>query len=236
MQGFVTHWLAKRAGGDLGREPLVEKRCQIKVHFNRRSALFFALLALLPVRSSSAVSQTSDQTVDRLERVSSFAFGGIGFVSATSQGEIDYRAILSRKSAAADFDTIFRTGNPQAKCYALTGLRQVNPSRFDMLAAPLQWSRTCVAVTRGCQTFSRPTSDIVKQIRLGIYSGPLTRDLVPPPDAGKPHTPSQEQTEWLRLFTLFFSRSSKPDPPAPPPGPPPPPPKTFRLRSVCIAE
>src|SRR5581483_936184 len=162
--------------------------------------------------------------------------GGVGFVLATSQGELDYRAILSRKSAAADFETIFQIGNPQAKCYALTGLRQVNPSRFQSLAAPLQSSRTCVAVTRGCVTFSQSMGDTVKGIRSGIYSGPLSHVLIPPPEPRKPHTTDQEEMTWHRLLALFFSPSSKPDPPAPPPGPPPPPSEITRRHMACIAE
>ena len=208
----------------------------MKVHLEQLAILLSAFLALSPVTPSSATAQRSDPTMDRLERVSSFAFGGVGFALTTSQGELDYQAILSRKSAAADFETIFRSGNPQAKCYALTGLRQVNPSRFESLAVPLQSSRTCVAVTRGCVTFCQATADTVKQIRLGIYSGPLTHDLIPPPEPGKPRTTDQEQTTWHRLFALFFSQSSKPDPPMPPPGPPPPPSVAVRRHIACIAE
>ena len=174
--------------------------------------------------------------MDRLQKIDSFAFGGVGFALASSQGELDYRAILSRKSAAADFEAIFRIGNPQAKCYALTGLRQVNPSRFESLAAPLQSSRPCVAITRGCITFSQSMADIVKQIRSGIYSRPLKHDLIPPPEPRTPPTTDQEQTTWHQLLALFFSPSSKPHPPAAPPGPPPPPSETMRRHIACIAD
>ncbi len=168
----------------------------MNVHLDQPAILFFAFLALAPFSPNSATSQASDPIIARLERVHSFAFGGVGFVLATSQGEFDYRAILSRKSAAADFETIFRIGNPQAKCYALTGLRQVNPGRFESLAAPLQSSGTCVAVTTGCVTFSQSMADTVKQIRdllrttdtrpdptagtwKASYDGPRTNDVAP---------------------------------------------------------
>ena len=209
------------------------------MRLDQPAILFSAFLALVPVTLNSATSQSLDPIMGRLERVYSFAFGGFGFTLATSQGELDYRAILSRKSAAVDFETVFRIGNPQAKCYALTGLRQVNPRRFESLAAPLQSSRNCVAVTRGCITFVQSMADTVKQIRSGIYSGPLTHDLIPPPEPAKPHTTDQEQTTWRRLLALFFSPSSKPDPPAPPappPGPPPPPSELMRRHIACVAE
>jgi hypothetical protein len=172
----------------------------------------------------------------RLERVCCFAFGGVGFVLATSQGELDYRTILSRKSVAADLESVFRIGNPQAKCYALTGLRQVNPSRFESLAASLQSSRTCVDVTRGCITFSQPMAEILKQIQSGIYSGPLTHDLIPPPEPANPATTDQKETTRYRLLALFFTASSRPDPPAPPPSPPPAPLQPKRRHGACSAE
>lgn len=205
------------------------------MRLDQLAALFFAYLVLGPVSPISAAPQKSDPIMTRLARVDHFSFGGVGFVLAISQGELDYRAILSRKSATADFESVFRVGNPQARCYALTGLRQVNPSRFESLAYPLQSSTTCVAVTRGCVTLSQAMADIVKQIRSGVYSGPLTHDLIPP-EPGKPHTTNQGQTTWQRLVALLFPPSSKPVPPAPPPGPPPPPLHAGRRHLACTAE
>jgi hypothetical protein len=206
------------------------------VHLDQLAILFSVFLALAPTTSNLATSQASDPIMDRLKKIESFAFGGVGFALASSQGELDYRAILSRKSAAADFEAVFRIGNPQAKCYALTGLRQVNSSRFESLVMPLRSSRTCVAVTRGCTTFSQSMADIVKEIRSGVYSGPLTHDLIPPPEPRKPPTTEQEETAWHRLLALFFSPSSKPHPPAAPPAPPPPPSETVRRHIACVAE
>jgi hypothetical protein len=144
---------------------------------------------------------------------------------------MDYRAILSRKSAAADFETVFQFGNIQAKCYALTGLRQVDPSRFQSLAATLQSSTSCVPVTRGCQTFNHPMAEVINQIRSGIYSGPMTHDLIPDRGPAKPPPPDQEQTTWRRLLSLFSIASSKPDPP--PLAVVPPPPPHVRRRAAC---
>jgi hypothetical protein len=107
-----------------------------------------------------------------LARVCVFAFGGVGFVSAISQGETDYKSILARPSAAADFETLFAIGNRQAKCYALVGLRQVNPRRFEALASTLQSSKAEVAVARGCVIMGYPMAEVVNRIRSGIYSVP----------------------------------------------------------------
>ena len=116
-----------------------------------------------------------------MTKVDTFAFGGIGFALAISKGETDYRIILSSPSAAADFERVFALGNPQAKAYALVGLRQTNAKRFTELATSLQASTTAVRFGRGCDIYELPLSEIVKRIRSGMYSGPSTRDLIPPP-------------------------------------------------------
>jgi hypothetical protein len=52
----------------------------------------------------------TDPTFDRLAKVDIFAFGGIGYAGMTSPGEKDYRLILSRTSAEADFERLFLVG------------------------------------------------------------------------------------------------------------------------------
>ncbi len=219
-------------------EPSIQEWCPTIVHLDQFAAVLLAYLVLAPVPSICAEPGRLDSIVTRLAKIDSFAFGGVGFVLATSQGELDYRDIMSRKSAQADFETVFRIGNSQAKCYALTGLRQLNPSRFESLAASVPLSGTCVEVTRGCITFSESIFDVLRQIQFGVFSGPLTHELVPLPDTEKRPTTNQKQTLWQRLLTLLFAPSSKPEPPAPPPGPPPPPLQPGSLRSVatCILE
>jgi hypothetical protein len=169
---------------------------------------------------------TTDSVISRLARADSFAFGGIGFALAPSQGETDYRIILSRPSAAVDFDRVFTIGNVQAKCYALVGLRQVDPRRFELLAANSRSSRTQVAVTRGCATFEYPLAEIVDRIRAGVYSGPATHELIPAPRITK--TPTSHEESWITRVLRAFSPSTSPLPDAPPPRPAPPPPPGWR--------
>lgn len=199
----------------------------------RRHALSVSLIltlsppVILPRATNSPHRSTPrDRIVSRLARVCEFAFGGVGFVSAISQGETDYRRILSRPSAAADFETVFAIGNRQAKCYALVGLRQLNPRRFEALASALQSSRAEVAVARGCVEIEHPMAEIVNRIRSGVYSGPITRDLIPSSRVTQIRTTPQREQSWIdRLVGLFSPVGPRlPDPPPHPPGPPPPPP------------
>jgi hypothetical protein len=67
--------------------------------------------------------KSPDALLNRMAKVHAFAFGGVGFGFATSEGELDYRTLLARPSAREDFERLFAMGNAQAKCYALVGLR-----------------------------------------------------------------------------------------------------------------
>jgi hypothetical protein len=60
-------------------------------------------------------AERSDPIVDRMAEVNLFAFGGVGFAGVISEGERDYRLILSRPSAQADFEKLFAVGTLEAK-------------------------------------------------------------------------------------------------------------------------
>jgi hypothetical protein len=89
----------------------------------------------------AASGQPSDSTFERIAKVDRFAFGGIGYAGITSQGEKDYKLILSRPSAVADFERLLSVGNPQAKSYALVGIHALNPNRFKELSRSLHDSK-----------------------------------------------------------------------------------------------
>ena len=114
--------------------------------------------------------QPVDTTFERLAKVERFAFGPVGFAGVTSSGEEDYRAILARPSAMADFERLLSSGNLQAKCYALVGIRKLSPQRFKELARSLRSSKEQVATMQGCIIFRVVLGDVIKQIDAGKYS------------------------------------------------------------------
>jgi hypothetical protein len=170
---------------------------------SRRTLGRAVFLSVLASNSSALLAAASDALIDRMAKTYVFAFGGVGIGLATSQGESDHRVLLSQASAATDFERLFAVGNPQAKCYALVGLRQTNPKRFEALATSLQSSRIPVQVMRGCLMYEDPMSEIIKSIRAGIYSGPLTRGLIPANENGAtdgPRTsslPVPKEESWI---------------------------------------
>jgi len=113
----------------------------------------------------------ADPTLNRLAGVGVFAFGGVGFAGVTSQGEKDYRVILSGSSALAEFETLFATGNPQAKAYALVGILALDVERYKQLSAPLRQASLKVTIQHGCVISHVTFSAILKGIDAGGYAG-----------------------------------------------------------------
>ena len=129
------------------------------------------VLALLV--SATAISQVVapvDSTLERLAKVDRFAFGPTGYAGVTSQGEKDYKVVLSRPSAETDFEKLFAMGNPQAKAYALVGIRALTPARWKELSRTLRDSKEEVVTQNGCIVDHEPLGTVLKRIEAGDYS------------------------------------------------------------------
>jgi hypothetical protein len=113
---------------------------------------------------------TVDETFERLAKVEIFAFGPVGYAGTTSAGEKDYKAILSRPTALADFERLYSSGNVMAKAYALVGIRNFSPERFIALAQPMRNSKERITTMHGCIVSHESLGAIVKQIESGRYS------------------------------------------------------------------
>jgi hypothetical protein len=119
-----------------------------------------------------AVVQTTgpfEAAFNRLAKVEHFAFGGVGYAGQISQGQKDYEIILSRPSALADFERLYAAGNPQAKAYALVGIRKINPERFKQLAQPLRDSQENVVTMGGCIVSHETFAGVIRNIESGNY-------------------------------------------------------------------
>jgi hypothetical protein len=115
-------------------------------------------------------TQPVDATFERLAKVERFAFGGVGYAGVISPGEKDYRVILARPSALADFERLYLSGNLQAKCYALVAIRKLNPQRFKELTQSSRTLKEQVATVHGCIISQEPLGDIIREIESGKYS------------------------------------------------------------------
>ena len=112
---------------------------------------------------------TPDAVLERLSRVRQFAFGYTGYAGVISTGEKDYRAVLARRTALADFERLFADGNIQAKCYALVGIQRLDPARFKDLAHSLATSKAEVTTESGCIIGHERLVPVLAQIAAGKY-------------------------------------------------------------------
>src|ERR1700761_948575 len=116
------------------------------------SILALSVCALGGLYSATATRKV-DPTLERLAKVSVFAFGGVGFAFTISEGEKDFDAIAARPSAETDFEKLLAIGTPEAKCYALTGILRSNPDKFKVLSLSsvfVNSSERQVTTMRGC--------------------------------------------------------------------------------------
>src|SRR6266545_4211002 len=124
------------------------------------------ILLILFVSIAQAAS-SYDSTFYRLAKVDRFAFGGTGYAGTISEGEKDYKEILSRPTALKDFERLYEVGNLQAKCYALVGIRTLKQKKFEELSEPLRGEKIEVITQRGCIVMHEPLGKIVKVIAAG---------------------------------------------------------------------
>ena len=107
-----------------------------------------------------------DAAVKRLAAVSTFAFGVVGDPGVISEGEIDFKLVSSQSAptALAAFEQLYASGNPQAKAYALFGMKKLSLNRYKELLAIAEASAEQVEVMRGCKVSYWPLHHVAKQI------------------------------------------------------------------------
>jgi hypothetical protein len=118
--------------------------------------------------------------VQRMTAEGIFAFGGVGYAGVTSEGEKDFRQILTLppEQATDAFEKLYAEGNSQAKSYALAGLRKLDRARFEELRASLESSTARVQTMRGCIISDEPLREVAEDLAAGKYDswmGPTPR-------------------------------------------------------------
>jgi len=128
--------------------------------------LMALLISILPVRAQD----TPDSVLDRLSKVRVFAFGGVGFAGVTSKGQADYRIIFRRPSALNDFQKLLAFGTPEARLYALAGIRAKDPKGFGKIAQSFRQSKEDVRTQSGCIVQGEQFAVVLKRIEAGDYA------------------------------------------------------------------
>jgi hypothetical protein len=128
--------------------------------------IFLFLILIIPFATQAQESE--DEVLDRLANVDVFAFGGVGRGGQISQGEKDYNEIKSRPTAKTDFIKLLGTGNVQAQCYALTGLKTLEPEEYKRIAPTYSKRTTDVKTMSGCIVMEEPFASFIKVINDGL--------------------------------------------------------------------
>jgi hypothetical protein len=129
------------------------------------------LLAAFLIATATQGEEPVNGALSRLKSVEIFAIGPVGYAGITSQGERDYRAILVQPldRSVQLFKELYATGNPQAKGYALAGIRKRDPVWFKQIYSQLGSSKEMVTVERDCIVSSEPFGTIAKEIDAGKF-------------------------------------------------------------------
>lgn len=132
------------------------------------SAGLFVIIFNYAIGTRSFAEQ-ADPIVTRMAHVNVFAFGGVGFAGVMSEGETDFKSLLARPTASADFERVFAIGNLEAKAYALVAMHSLNPKKFKALSDSLRIQNEKVIIMQGCILSSKAMNLIVIAIESGTY-------------------------------------------------------------------
>ncbi len=100
-----------------------------------------------------------------------WAWGGIGITSSISAGQSAFLTVAQArtKTAVEVFENIYAQAQPAGRLYALVGLRDLAPARFEkLLPKSLESSATIETIT-GCIIDSDTEAGIAGVISLGAW-------------------------------------------------------------------
>ena len=147
-------------------------------------------LLLLIVSAATAAEGVRDQarTEEQLRSVPFFAFGAIGFAGLPAPGEVALRELLTHDDATMRLETLLESGSAEAKCYALVGLRALDPAKFEQYAARFRASPPARVLTMSaCFVATKSGLAILADIEAGrhaVWSPPKKPNKAPEPTPG----------------------------------------------------
>lgn len=127
------------------------------------------LMILIPCIATLMTGNVLADGVESLAKVKSFAFGGVGYAGTISQGESLFRSVLAGHDALAQFRKILSKGTPEAKLYALCGIRALDRDSFASAAAALRAEDPKVETVAGCMISKQSAAGVIKNISSGVY-------------------------------------------------------------------
>lgn len=121
-----------------------------------------------PSRFDTFGRKKSDNPVVDLMKVSTFAFGGVGYSGQISRGEMLFMEVWNRENRSELFRNIYKDGNNQAKAYALVGLYYCEKPEFDRIAKQVESEKAKeVECMGGCIVYRSDLKEIIKSMKSG---------------------------------------------------------------------
>lgn len=143
---------------------------------------FLLSTASIPVAAFAFEEQTAAD-IKTLQNAKMFCIGGFGFAGRKTEPDNALRRLLKSKDAVTALQKILESKAPEAKAYALCGLRlcglsdaHENMPLFLKLSEPYLSSSTTLSVGRGCTVGNEKFSKVVREIRSGQYDFRLSRE------------------------------------------------------------
>lgn len=138
----------------------------------KRLLLALALFATLARAADERPKEYYDPDVQRMLKVTCFAFGPVGFVGGTSEGEAAFAQIVRKKEVIRYILACFEHGAVHARCYALVALRESSPSFFRAAIAAMRKNPPKKITTMsGCVISEEEPEKILAAIESGAYAG-----------------------------------------------------------------
>lgn len=133
------------------------------------SAALIGVLAAGCAGNSVASTSPVPLPGDTLARVNLFAFGGVGFTGALSQGELMFRAVLREPDALDRCKMLALNGTPAARMYGLPGIHVLAPGLFASYAQSGTREGSQVLVMNGCVGTYERVADVAARIERGTF-------------------------------------------------------------------
>ena len=134
-----------------------------------------AAIHAIPNATTANSSMEEDAAAHRLQSVHIFAFGGVGFAGIPSQGEVAYHSVLAAPKGRAIELLLhaWNAGTPEAKAYALTGMKALSDYQFQQLAAQARTSKHPVLTMHGCLVSKTTLAQIAADLLATESSGSI---------------------------------------------------------------
>jgi hypothetical protein len=122
-------------------------------------------------------SQAGQRAVEQLAGVHMFSLGPVGIAGSIPEREDQFFVILSSRHSSRLFCDLYEHGTPEAKLYALCGLR-LSHGDFDGYAGRFVREVSVVDTQGGCIGNQHSSAEAVTAIRQGVIEQylPLRRE------------------------------------------------------------